>query len=109
MQLRPKDLEVLRAVLRRFPAVVEARLFGSRGTGTARRASDLDLAISAPSATWADWADIREALNNAPLIYELDLVRIECATNPRLLEKIHREGIVVYPENKAEAQTGIPG
>jgi predicted nucleotidyltransferase len=96
--LRNKDLAVLRAACRRFPAVREVRVFGSRATGTARRASDLDLAISAPNATAAEWLDLCDALESAPLIYELDVVRSEGLTNERLKEKIARDGVSVYPE-----------
>ncbi len=96
MKLRAKELEALRTTFRRFPAVREVKVFGSRATDTARRASDLDLAISAPNATTAEWADICQAVENAPLIYELDVVRPEQATNPRLKEKIAREGVVIY-------------
>jgi hypothetical protein len=38
-----------------------------------------------------------DALENAPLIYELDLVRPERNTNEKLKEKIEREGIPIYP------------
>ena len=96
--LRNKDLAVLRAACRQFPAVREVRVFGSRATGTASRASDLDLAISAPDATTAEWLDLCDTLENAPLIYELDLVRSEHLTNERLKEKIARDGVTVYPE-----------
>ena len=96
MQLRPKDLEVLRATVRRFPAVREVKVFGSRATDTARRASDLDLAVSAPDATPAEWSAICDALENAPLIYRLDVVRSERTNNPRLKEKIAREGVLIY-------------
>ena len=99
--LRNKDLAVLRAACRQFPAVREVRVFGSRATGTASRASDLDLAISAPDATTAEWLDLCDTLENAPLIYELDLVRPERTTSERLKEKIEREGIAIYPEEKA--------
>jgi predicted nucleotidyltransferase len=98
--LREKDLEVLRQTFRRFPAVREVRVFGSRATGESRRASDIDLAISAPDATPGEWAEISEALENAPLIYELDIVRPEKTENERLKEKIAREGITVFPERK---------
>ena len=49
--LRDQDLAVLHRAFRRFPCVREVRLFGSRATGHAGRASDIDLAISAPDAT----------------------------------------------------------
>ena len=101
LTLRNKDLAALRAACRRFPAVQEVRVFGSRANGTARRASDLDLAISAPTASAAEWADLCDALENAPLIYELDLVRAEEAVNERLKERIAREGVTVYPGDDA--------
>lgn len=96
--LRDKDLLALRGALARFPSVREVRVFGSRATGSARRASDLDLAISAPNATAEEWADLSEALEQAPIIYELDLVRLDRIPNARLRERIEREGITVYPE-----------
>jgi predicted nucleotidyltransferase len=103
--LREKDLAVLRSTLRRFPAVQEARVFGSRATGTAKRASDLDLAVRAPDATTGEWLELCDALENAPLIYELDLVREERTLNPRLRERIEREGVTVYPENAAKSDS----
>ena len=101
MNIRAKELNLLRATFHRFPVVQEVRVFGSRATDTARRASDLDLAVSAPNATSSQWADICDAVENVPLIYELDIVRSERTVNPRLKEKIAREGIVIYPEQKA--------
>ena len=98
--LRDKDLLTLRNVLARFPSVREVRVFGSRATGNARRASDLDLAISAPNATTEEWADLFEALEQAPIIYELDLVRLDQTSSARLRERIEREGITVYPEGQ---------
>ena len=97
--LREQDLAVLRRAFRRFPAVREVRVFGSRATGHARRASDLDLAISAPAATAAQWDDLCDALQEAPLIYELDLVRYDPAADSDLRKKIMREGITIYPED----------
>ena len=98
LALRDQDLSVLRRTFRRFPFVREVRLFGSRATGHARRASDIDLAISAPDATADQWLELTDALCEAPIIYEFDVVRTERAHNPRLLEKITREGVPIYPE-----------
>ncbi len=97
--LREKDLATLRETFRRFPSVKEVRVFGSRATGNARMTSDLDLAISAPEATSREWSDLAEALEMAPLIYELDIVRPEETSNERLKEKIECEGIMVFSQN----------
>ncbi|MBX3745670.1 MAG: nucleotidyltransferase domain-containing protein [Verrucomicrobiae bacterium] len=99
LDLRDQDLAVLRRTFRRFPCVREVRLFGSRATGHARRASDIDLAISAPDATTDQWLELTDALDEAPIIYELDVVRTERLYSPRLIEKIAREGVPIYPGN----------
>lgn len=98
IDLRERDLAVLRRTFRRFPCVREVRLFGSRATGHARRASDIDLAISAPDATADEWLELTDALDETPIIYEFDVVRTERALNPRLIEKIAREGVPIYPD-----------
>ena len=95
--LRQRDLETLRRTFRRFPVVREVRLFGSRATGRSRRASDINLAVFAPEAAASEWLELIEALAEAPIIYELDLVRPECTDNPRLLQKITTESIPIYP------------
>jgi len=97
--LRDRDLAVLRRTFQRFPCVREVRLFGSRATGTARRASDIDLAIAAPGATADQWLELTDALEAAPIIYEFDIVRTERAHNLQLMEKIAREGVSIYPES----------
>ena len=99
LALRDQDLAILRRTFQRFPCIREVRLFGSRATGQARRTSDIDLAISAPDASPREWLELTAALDDAPIIYELDLLRPERTPQPRLLEKIAREGIPIYPEN----------
>ena len=97
LSLREKDLAALRGTFSRFPSVTEVRLFGSRATGNARRASDVDLAVFAPDATADEWAGLCEALEGTPIIYELDIVRAERTANVRLRERIEHEGVQVYP------------
>jgi predicted nucleotidyltransferase len=96
--LRDKDVDALRRTFRHFSFVCEVRVFGSRARGIARRSSDLDLAISSPEATPTDWAELCDALENTPIIYELDIVRSEQVANKRLKDKIAREGVTIYPE-----------
>jgi len=97
--LRDRDLAALRRTFYRFPCVREVRLFGSRATGHARRASDIDLAISAPDATAAQWLELTDAIQEAPIIYEFDIVRTDRTHNPRLIEKIACEGVPIYQDS----------
>jgi predicted nucleotidyltransferase len=96
--IRDRDIVTLRRTFSRFPCVREVRLFGSRATGHARRASDIDLAISAPDATSGQWLELVAALEAAPIIHEFDLIRIERTHNSRLVEKIEREGVAIYQQ-----------
>ncbi len=99
IDLREKDLQALKRTLSRFDFVAETRIFGSRATGHARRDSDIDLAIAAPTADERQWSDLVEAIEATPIIHAFDIVRLERAGNPRLLEKIAREGVVIHPTN----------
>jgi uncharacterized protein len=95
--MRDRDLAVLRGTFSRFRCVHEVRVFGSRATGHARRASDIDLAIAAPDATAAQWRALTEALEEVPIIYEFDIVRTDVTDNSKLLAKIASEGIPIFP------------
>lgn len=88
LQLREKDRLALASVLARFPEIRHAWVFGSRASGQARRASDIDLAIEAPDLAPARWHALREALDQAPVIYQLDVVRLDTLRDPALRQAI---------------------
>ena len=93
--------ETKRIVLRGlagFPARVY--LFGSRATGTARRTSDIDVAVwplaELPVGTLAR---IREALEESRVIYTVDLVDLR-DTDEAFRARVLTEGIAWHePEN----------
>ena len=45
IDILPRDLEIVRAIVGRFVPGKEVRAFGSRAAGNARRHSDLDLVV----------------------------------------------------------------
>ena len=96
LHLRDREIATLCSIFRRFPSVQEVRLFGLRATGHSRRASDIDLAISAPDASADQWLELIDAINEAPIIYDIVVVRTERAHSPRLLQKIASEGMTIY-------------
>ena len=93
IDLRPRDLDTLRAVFKKFPSVKSVRVFGSRATGHARRTSDIDLAIEAPGMSDREWATLGEAIESAPLIYFIDAVRMDALSDGPLLAAIRRDGV----------------
>ncbi|MBI3817324.1 MAG: nucleotidyltransferase domain-containing protein [Planctomycetes bacterium] len=96
VQLREQDLAKLRQIFSRFPWVSEVRVFGSRAKGNARRASDVDLCVSAPGVRPTVWSELIEALDEAPIIYELEVLRMDQLSQGDFLYKILREGVVIY-------------
>lgn len=105
--LRERDIATLRRVFARFPYVQTVKVFGSRATGTAQPTSDLDLAISAPEANPGQIARLRDALEEAPIIYRLDVVWLEELTNERLRKKIEREGMTLDLSSPEEPGTSV--
>ena len=99
VDLREKDLDVMRAIFLRFPSIQSVRVFGSRARGNARRASDIDLAVFAPEMTDRAWSDFREALEDAPLAYNLDVVRLDTLADEKLRSRIATEGKEVFAKN----------
>ena len=90
--LREKDWKTIRGILKDRPFVRGAKVFGSRALGRARRESDMDLAVLAPEATAEEWQDLCEALELAPVVFHIDLLRIGESTPKGLADKISREG-----------------
>jgi predicted nucleotidyltransferase len=78
-------------VLAAFPEVRLALLFGSEAKGTARRDSDVDVAVEAPVGSLGQIA----AALSSRLGAEVDVVRLETASIP-LLEALIADGIVLH-------------
>jgi predicted nucleotidyltransferase len=67
-------------------------LFGSRAKGTAMPRSDFDIAVSGVS----DIESLREALDNIPTLYKIDLVDLDTCRNDLLIEDINEYGQKIY-------------
>jgi predicted nucleotidyltransferase len=76
IDLPPADLEILRQVLRdHLPPSTSMWVFGSRVTGSARRYSDLDLALQGDAPLdWGILARLKDALSESDLTMKVDLV-----------------------------------
>jgi uncharacterized protein len=71
-------------------------IFGSRAKGGARPGSDIDLAVIAPEMTDAEFARLWNAIDDLPLVFKVDLLHWDRLANPRLKDKIPREGCLFY-------------
>ena len=69
-------------------------LFGSRARGDNEPRSDIDLAVYGleKDKHGRFWGDI----DDLPTLLKIDLVYVSEYTNPKLLENIERDGVVIY-------------
>ncbi len=75
IDIRPKDLEKVLAILDRHVPGREVRAFGSRVAGKVKAFSDLDLAVlGAEPLTASVLADMREAFRESDLPFKVDVV-----------------------------------
>jgi len=95
IDILPKDLEIVRAILSHFVRGKEVRAFGSRTSGNARRHSDLDLVIMTEQPLDAVVsAKMTEAFSDSALPFKVDvLVWASLEENFRCL--IREESIVI--------------
>ncbi|GAB4270727.1 MULTISPECIES: nucleotidyltransferase family protein [Deferrisoma] len=76
IDLPAPDLEEVRRLVARHLPGREVRVFGSRVEGTARRFSDLDLAVVGPASD-EELEALRDAFSASDLPIQVDLVRWE--------------------------------
>lgn len=75
------------------PGVRWVRLFGSRARGDAQERSDIDLAVSCPDES--DWLALLDAMEEAPTLLKIDLLRWEAMTGD-LCDEVMTEGVVLF-------------
>jgi len=75
LELAAANLREVKAILRAHLPGIEVRAFGSRVTGTARKTSDLDLALMTEAPLDLDrLGALRDALSESDLPFKVDLV-----------------------------------
>jgi predicted nucleotidyltransferase len=92
--LLPGELEIILAVLRKYPNVTEAILFGSRAMGRQKKGSDVDIALKG---TDIHIMQISHGLNSlSPLPYYFDILDYYVLENKQLKDHVDRVGVVIY-------------
>jgi len=93
------DLAQITALLRRYPSVQRAVLFGSRARGNYKQGSDVDIALFMGSTddTAAIWGELNDELL---LPYKFDVLNYRRIQNPDLIDNINGIGQVLYDKTK---------
>ncbi len=90
--IQPVVLEEIRALARRH-GICKVILFGARARGDYNPKSDIDLAVSGGGEIGLFRLDVEEETNT---LLRFDVVNMDHALQPALLDVIRKEGQVLY-------------
>jgi predicted nucleotidyltransferase len=108
IDLSPRALEVVQAILERRLPDREVWVFGSRATGRARKYSDLDLAILGETPlSLASLATVADEFDESDLPFKVDVVDW-ALISPAFREIIRRDAAVVQRGTEASPPAGSP-
>ncbi len=82
-------------ILRKYPSIKKAVIFGSRANNTYKTTSDIDIAI------WCDNDSVdpklRSDFEDSTIAYSIDVVNYNKIKNDKLRQDIDQNGISFYP------------
>lgn len=90
------DWKAIRRVLSGFPEVQAVTLFGSRAKSCPTERSDIDLAVEGEMDELRV-ESIRSELEELPIPYRFDVLRLQSIRHQQLLDHIQRVGKRIYP------------
>lgn len=83
-------------VFDKFSDIKKVILFGSRARENFSFASDIDLAIDAPSMNNAVYTNLWSLLDELPIVFKLDVLHLQSLNNDKLIESITKDGVIFY-------------
>ncbi|BCX80582.1 conserved hypothetical protein [Methylomarinovum caldicuralii] len=107
LQLTPAQEALIRALLQRHLDGVEVWAYGSRVTGKARPASDLDLVVLAGAEHRRAVAELREAFEESDLPFRVDLFLWDDLPES-FRENIRSNHIVLQPKKSVQEPESCP-
>jgi uncharacterized protein len=84
-----------------LPFVKSVYLFGSRARGDARSKSDIDLAVNCPDASFQQWQEVLDIIEDADTLLGIDVVRYDHLGDSVFKHKIDESRVVVYESGNA--------
>ena len=91
------DVESIVSILKKYPKVESAYIFGSRAKGSFKKGSDVDIVLKGDALDLDTLAKISYWLNEETVLpYKFDLLIYQSIKEPALKEHIDRVGIEFY-------------
>lgn len=100
--LSPHTINQIQAILKQFPEVEEAILYGSRAKGNYRPNSDIDLTLVGEKLDFSLLLQIEIALDELLLPYKIDLSLFSKLNSEGLIDHIKRVGVKFYEKLEVE-------
>ncbi|MBI5815458.1 MAG: nucleotidyltransferase domain-containing protein [Nitrospinae bacterium] len=91
-------------VMAKFHGVRKAVIYGSRARGDFKNQSDIDIAVYAPGMSHADFLALLSALDDLPVIFQIQAVHFDTLENNGIKGKIERDGVEFYASRRLQAQ-----
>lgn len=93
------DLEIIIAVLKKYPQIEQAIIFGSRAKGTYKPGSDVDIVLKGNVQDIT--SEISFSLNEVGLLpYKFNVLDYNSISNQNLIDHINKVGIVFYEKKR---------
>jgi uncharacterized protein len=94
--LKEPTIQKIQSILKQYPEIEKAILYGSRAKGTYKNGSDIDLTLIGESLTYKIIGNIENDLDELYLPYTFDISIYHLLENDKLLDHIGRVGKVFY-------------
>ncbi len=100
--LSDKAIEQIHEVLRKYPEIEQAIIYGSRAKGNYREGSDIDLTLKGKNLPYELRGKVWSDLDDSYSPYLFDISIYDQLTNPDFIAHIDRVGQVFYQREKDE-------
>ena len=95
--LKPQIIEDIKDILKKYPEVEKAVIFGSRARGNYRKGSDIDITLFGDKLTSSINTKIFFEIDSLYLIYNIDLINFNTLSEEdKLRQNILDEGVEIY-------------
>ena len=94
--LKQAEIDGICSILKRYPNVEEAILFGSRAMGNHQPASDIDLSLKGKGITLSQIGTIENQIDDMLMPYTMDINIYSELDNEDLINHINRVGKQLY-------------
>ncbi len=90
-----KHMDMIQQILKSFPEVSRAWIYGSRARGTWTSRSDVDIAVSGAELSFRQFLALCNAFQDSYLPWLIDVLHIETTEEPNILAEIERDKVEI--------------